>query len=370
MTATTVDVHSLPPLGEQLGRGGQASVFRLPTDPGTEPLLVKKYHESVDPDGERIDDLISWRFDLSEDDRSMLDGHACWPRRRLVDGARTVGVVIPEASNAFRWRAPDNSMTLRELQHLFLVEKARSTGIQVPEPHGRIRIVGQLAVLLEFFARHNLVHGDLSLKNILWRPVTDAGPGIYLLDCDGARFGDGSAPLPIVATQGWADPRLALKQISQPDGNSDLFALAVAFYSCYYGERSAIDHESLMSELSLKPWPPIPDSTLGMMAAGLSTKMSRPRASDWARELADLIRQLDDPSSYLGQRYRNERPEAVTRRRSVPTFGDAPAKAQSVPRPVTTQKAEMSSVQKAVLAIGIGVVTGAALAAAILAVVS
>lgn len=127
------------------------------------------------------------------------------------------GVVVPRIPQAF-FREPGRARTLD-----FLI-MARA---DPPAARHRVPVLLRLAEILRRLDQDELVHGDLSAKNIVW--CLDPEPGAYLIDCDGLhRRGTGS-PHP-AATPGWTDPRLADSHIQEHDHLSDRYALALAMY--------------------------------------------------------------------------------------------------------------------------------------------
>ena len=313
-----IDVKQLD-LGDELGRGGQAVVVALSGDRDDE--VFKRYLPRITVDSDALDALIVWRHGLRDEDREFLDERACWPSQRVVDGDTTVGVVIRRAPVRFLEMNKDGKTFLRELQRLFLVERMRKLGADVPEPLDRLRVVAQLAELLEFLGRHDVVHGDLSMKNVLWERPVPGRPAVFLLDCDGARIGEQPAPLPAVTTPGWSDPRIGKGEIRVHDAQSDLYALTLSFYRCYYGHQGSLDEQS--TTIRVPQWPPIDQNILQLTTDGLSHRDNRPAAAAWLTALQTLIAEIENPVSELSRQYRELRPAEEVRNMSAPVLADA-----------------------------------------------
>jgi hypothetical protein len=143
-----------------------------------------------------------------------------WPIDSVEDrNGAVLGVVIP--------KIPDSFFLPRDApRSLDFLHFARA---QPPPPDASIR-VSVLIRVAEIFAwldRHDLVHGDFSDKNIVWRAAPE--PGAYLIDCDWLHS---KRPPPThgTVTPGWIDPRLLDGMISAHDHYSDWYALALAIY--------------------------------------------------------------------------------------------------------------------------------------------
>jgi hypothetical protein len=342
-------------IGAMLGSGGQAvGVYLLEGDHTGQ--VFKRYKASLEVNDVALDELIRWRKQLPTISRSALDLHVSWPRARVVDGGSTVGVLLSRAPGAFY---KTNSGSLRDLQSLYLVDRMRRRGEEVPEPDDRLRITLQLVNLLWFFSSHDVVHGDLSMKNILWcppKPGDEHSPLIYLLDCDGAHFSGQDRPIPaVVTTPGWTDPRVETQVVPAHDAQSDLYALSLAIERCYFGRHS--DHGQ-GSIVDVPEWPPVRDDFLQLLRSGLSPDDRRPPPDEWVLPIHNLIAELDDPASEIGKRYRNP-PSEVESPAPPPLPPKRPQrKAQrglQTPRP-----------SRAVLAVLIGIVLGLVLSTLLL----
>lgn len=261
-------------IGDEVGSGGQASVHRVlsPQWPNT---LLKKYRD-VAPVAETLDALVSWRANLSDTDMEVLDTSTSWPLARVVDQGKTVGVLIPEAPDHF---AVDvrGSRRLNELSYLVFGDRSKRLGLPVPEPYVRAAIATNLAAVMELFERHDIVHGDLSFKNLLW--TSTPSPSCYLLDCDGVQMRDLPPALPHVTTQHWTDPRIQTGTIRHPDVDSDRLAMALVFYRSYFQARG--DFTGAKIALPVPDVPAVDPGVRELLERALVDHAPRPAAKEW-----------------------------------------------------------------------------------------
>ncbi len=368
-------IEDLGPVGSELGKGGQASVFELEDHP---ELVFKHYRPGLSIDSDALDELIGWRRGLDDADLKIVDAQTCWPRSRVVSDDQTVGVVFRRAPERFQVKLKSGNVKLRELQFLFLPGPSRRIGVDVPRAFPRAQVIGQLAELLAFLQDHGVVHGDLSMKNILWSHPEQTLDAVFLLDCDGARANGSRSPLPQVTTPGWTDPRIIKGTISDPDSSSDVYGLGLCFYRCYYG--SLGEHEPSNSTLKLPVYPPIDGPMMELTAATLSAGGERPSAKEWVAGLARMLADLSDESTPLGHAYQAERPkEQQSLSRSAPkapsSAPESPSeestKAATAPQsapsaaPISARSAR-PSMATTFLAISVGILVGAIVALIIL----
>ena len=293
-------------VGDEIGSGGQAIVYRLLSH---SQILFKEYRGvRIDPDG--LDRLIDWRTGLNAGDRDLLDRSASWPRSRVVNDDATVGVLIPEAPECFKIDVRGSSK-LNEVQYLAFGDRARKLGLELPGPGERAGIIATLADLLELFDRHRIVHGDISFKNVLWSTKTDAST--YLLDCDGALQGRHRSALPQVTTQHWTDPRVQKSTIARPDVDSDRLALGLLFFRTYFQVRANFTGTEL--QFDVPSHPPLNRSVDTLIEKTLHSSSGRSSASEWQR-----IRHL---STFLEQSGYSENVPAASSNgtHSAPTYG-------------------------------------------------
>ncbi|QKV75296.1 hypothetical protein [Amycolatopsis sp. Hca4] len=209
--------------GPELGRGGQGRVTTLRKLMGrpADGVVVKRYNPQVVPNAAALTRLVSWRRSLDVQQRQQLDAVACWPLSVLVERGRAVGTVLPLVPAGFGfWTGTPSGIrrfVLNELQFLVAGRHLlRRRGIPETTTADRLRILATFTEAVALLHGHDVVLGDLSLKNLLWR-TGDEGPGIFLLDCDGLRL-EGTDPVtPQSNSPSWADPAFPATQNQQSD---------------------------------------------------------------------------------------------------------------------------------------------------------
>lgn len=203
--------------------GGHSHLFASSAPAG---VIYKRYRSPI-RDAHRRWQLLRIRqlgrevlIHRSQEPGSTPEASINWPIDSVQDSHGAIlGVVIPRVPGSFF--LPGDSP--RALDFLLL---ARA---QPPPPPARVR-VAVLIRIAEIFAwlhRNELVHGDFSSKNVVWR--SEPEPGAYLIDCDWLQP-QRPPPHHGTATRGWFDPRLDEGFIQAPDHYSDWYALALAMY--------------------------------------------------------------------------------------------------------------------------------------------
>jgi hypothetical protein len=196
MTLATGLAEHRAALGEReyLSSGGQSTIYQLPGyslrgTPG--PFVYKEYHKHLgEISGNGLAGLIAVRESLDAKERQWLDGCAVWPMRVVVDRGAVTGVImrlIPdEYFQKLRLPSGRTARLPREAQHLF-TERRRCEKLGWPyaEPRQRLQLCAQLSYTVAFLHRRDIVFGDISPRNVLFRltPTT----GMMLVDCDAIR---------------------------------------------------------------------------------------------------------------------------------------------------------------------------------------
>ena len=199
MSDDEIDRADLGDLGDRLGKGGQATVHRLPSlrlpDVAGEGVY-KHYHVGHQPPhGLRA--IVRARSKLAAPVRARLDEIASWPARVVIDRGVICGVVMPLIPGSFfdHRRLPSGKVSTlpREVQSLFIgPELAARAGLAFPDTTERLAVCRDLAGALALLHENGLVFGDINAKNELFR--TGAAPSVMLVDCDAVRI-RGSAPV-------------------------------------------------------------------------------------------------------------------------------------------------------------------------------
>jgi hypothetical protein len=212
MTDVVLDRRSLGKLGELLGEGGQARVYKaaklmLPDAPGA---LVYKAYKTGGVPANGLRRLVATRNQLDDVRRARLDELAAWPLRVVEDGGVALGVVMPLIPKTFfQTRFLPGTGRLahdqREVQNLFVDPGlAARLGMPVPTRAQRLTICRDLAAAVHVVHRMGLVIGDLNARNALFR-LTDR-PHIMLVDCDAVRIRGTASPLSQLNAPDWDPP--------------------------------------------------------------------------------------------------------------------------------------------------------------------
>lgn len=196
--------------------------------------LVKLYRPGFpkEPD-EALDRLIELPAELGPADRALVDRSVCWPACRLVEGGRTVGVLLAKAPPRFSapMRRLDGEVSVPlEIDHLVQLSNAwyRQRGWTPPTVAERLLVARNLAAVATLFERNDVVYGDWSYANAFW--ARDSGD-VFVIDADAAAFGS-RTPL---QSPGWEDP-LAAAGV-RLEATADRYKLALVVLRCLTGVR-------------------------------------------------------------------------------------------------------------------------------------
>lgn len=223
----------LEPLSE-IAKGAEGTVYRVG---GTIrqypiPLAFKKVGGSKAMDQptrlrtlENMRRAVGFRRALPSTDQITLDGLAAWPVEMVEDGGQPIGCLLPLLGDDFFFTAKQGKRMVLDLSRLSATEtQAKNLGqdrSSFSDPLVRLAILTQLAFALAFLHRHDIVYGDLSLKNVAF--ATDP-PRVLLMDCDAtAHLSDlsrkqGNSPF-------FAPPELATQR--RQDKETDVYKLGL-----------------------------------------------------------------------------------------------------------------------------------------------
>jgi len=202
-------------LGQQLGSGGQATVFLVPelTLPDAAGSLVFKQYkgDQVSPHGLRA--IVGVRSRLDADDQRRLDSIAAWPVRVVRDAGRICGVVMPLIPDSFFQERTlptgRRSRDPREVQNLFVdPELADRLGMPRLSMSERMAVCRDLAAGLALLHRHGVVFGDVNAKNELFRVRPE--PMVMFVDCDAVRIRGSAAVVRQLNAPDWNPPEGAV----------------------------------------------------------------------------------------------------------------------------------------------------------------
>ena len=178
----------------KVAEGGQGTVFRLARPAGT---LLKLYHREVAVLADELGRLI----DLPA--RYAVATRAAWPSGRVFHRGRCVGLLMPEAPSRFTATIA-GCRRLLELQYLLYPPRAMWAELALPDPDERRRLAAGYVELFRELHDHDVVLGDVSMRNLLW--TLSGGPGVYAIDCDGFRVAGRPPAVRPADTAGWVDP--------------------------------------------------------------------------------------------------------------------------------------------------------------------
>ncbi|MPZ80024.1 MAG: hypothetical protein GEV28_06330 [Actinophytocola sp.] len=246
-------------VAEVVADGGQGAVFRLSRPAG---VLLKLYHNDVDVLADELGRLIALPTGVGSADRALIRAMTAWPTGRVFHRGRCVGLLMQEAPARFatvlagRWR-------LLELQFLLYPRRAMWDELVLPTDAERRWLTVRYLRLFQVLHRHDVLVGDVSMRNLLWT-LTD-GPGVFAIDCDGFRIAGRQPAVRPADTVGWADPAARWGEVT-PD--TDRYKLALLTLRLLLGDH-AVTPEDVRASGSLR-------ATLGPVLAGLAEQAARP----------------------------------------------------------------------------------------------
>ncbi|MCA9835820.1 MAG: hypothetical protein KC422_02860 [Trueperaceae bacterium] len=201
-------------LGQELGRGGEASVFQLRFQTNK---AIKLYHK---PDAERVKKLRVMVANPPHDPTREA-GHVsiAWPEALVHDGeGRVIGFVMPLLDMK-------RSLALHQVYNP-KIRRQRAAGLNW---HYLIRIARNLCTVVAALHEGGYVIGDLNESNVL---VTDRAL-VSLVDCDSIQVREGRKLYRCtVAKAEYLAPELHNKDFNRVNRqeNHDNFSLAVLLF--------------------------------------------------------------------------------------------------------------------------------------------
>jgi hypothetical protein len=300
----TVDESRLGPR-DRLNQGANGTIwrltgFQLADDPGA---LVYKQYQGVHAGGVSLPGLASIvraRLRLPDRQQAAFDKLTVWPLRIVVDSSGTpLGVLMRLIDSAFiqdmRLPSGKRASVAREIQHLiFDPAVARRFGVDVPADRDRMSrfiVCERMAMAMAIMHGANLVYGDLSARNVLYR--LHPTPSVLLVDCDAARVKGSAAVNKQQDSPDWDAPEGA-----QQTQSSDRYKLALFVLRCMLpGRNASLNRDPATARAVLNP------SGQQLMRAALTGPPNdRPPAREWLSWLRQQIgRQPLPPRSDNGR---------------------------------------------------------------------
>ncbi|MEU0478537.1 hypothetical protein ABZ260_05020 [Streptosporangium sp. NPDC006013] len=258
---------------EPLGEGGQGVVTRVH---GPGPLVYKEYMPQAGTvNGHALADLVSFGHALPPGDRQLLFAHCAWPVARVLHGDRVTGFLMHEVPGEFRGTIGGKSK-LVELQYLLYTPNWSWQDLHQPDLEGRVTIALLAAQLIDLLHGHGFVLGDISFRNLLWRPAPPYR--IFVLDCDGFRRHGGEPVLRQAHTPDWDDPH---QPATGPDLDTDRYKLALLMGRLL--TRNAYVRPGAEPELLSGLDPYVATAVTGLFAQAATPRGLRPTAAEWAQ---------------------------------------------------------------------------------------
>lgn len=265
---------SLPLEPEPLDKGGQGVVIRVL---GPENLVYKEYMpQAGHVNAKALAELVDFGHQRTGEVGSLL-AQCAWPVARVVHEGRVTGFLMPHVPQEFYGPIGGKSK-LVELQYLLYEPNWAWLDLHQPDIRGRLEVATQSAKLIDLLHVHGWVVGDMSFRNLLWRP--GAPYKVFLLDCDGLRRHGEEPVLRQAHTPDWDDPH---QPSSGPELDTDRYKLAL------------LVGRVLSRTASVRPGqepallPGLPDQVVTavreLFARAHGPRGSRPSAAEWVQAL-------------------------------------------------------------------------------------
>ncbi|MEV5749772.1 hypothetical protein AB0L00_18285 [Actinoallomurus sp. NPDC052308] len=285
------------PLREVTARGtvlatenGESEVlYEIADQPG---WIVKRYRPGFPRDPvDVLDRLIALPSGMPPTDLALVDSSTSWPVSRVVDGDRTVGVILARAPAAFsvpiRLISGTTQARLLEVDQLVQTDPDFFTrrGWEPPTVTERLAVARGLAAVGAVFERHDVVYGDWSYANAFW---TRGDGRVFVIDVDSC----GIADRPWAESKSWDDPSFAPG--TRLTTLTDRYKLAVLVLRCLSGVRG-MDFQAAHAALP----PPIRGGPLGtaLRTALTADPERRPAMSELLALLDSAVTDLPGTAS-------------------------------------------------------------------------
>jgi hypothetical protein len=302
--------------GHDLGRGGQGRVTAVGgvLINGRWTAALKTYSGDVVRalDTAALEKIVGFPQAIGVNDRDWLYEHTAWPAVIAEEHGAARGFlmrVVP-AEYYFGFRTQTQGTLQKPADVAFLLNSDRyisSSGLSVND-RDRLALLGNIAAALSRLHRLGVVVGDLSPKNLLFRPR--GTPGCFIIDCD-AMLLQGRTVLPQVQTPDWEVP--PGEPIATPA--TDAYKFGLLAIRLFARDQSSHDRMAL-TRLS--------DELGRLAAASQQNRSQRPSPETWIPVLTAAARNLPSAKASV--------PPAASWPRFTPP-GPAPTPGTAAPRP-------------------------------------
>ncbi|MEN3540026.1 hypothetical protein AAH991_33295 [Microbispora sp. ZYX-F-249] len=333
--------HTLALEADRLGEGGQGVVTRVL---GPENLVYKEYMPQASQVNDRaLADLVDFGQRQAAGEARTLLAQCAWPVARVVSGGRVTGFLMPEVPGEF-YGPIGGKPKLVELQYLLYEPNWAWQDLHQPHVMGRLEIATLAAKLIDLLHNHGWIVGDLSFRNLLWRPA--APYKVFMLDCDGLRRHGAEPVLRQAHTPDWNDPH---QPSSGPDLDTDRYKLALLVGRVLSRTASVRPGEEPALLPGLPDQVTTPVRELFARAAG--PRGTRPAVAEWVQALEGRKRiavtrpsrpQPSAPTGPLAPMNLGTGRSSVPISRPVPNSRRAPSQPVVNPTPIERRWAPLS----------------------------
>ena len=281
----------------EIGSGGMARVyavpdFILPELPGGS-FVYKKYRSKIRPiPAYGLSQLVRFYGGLDPAQRERFDRSFNWPVRVVLDGNDgAAGVILPLLPEPFfltlRLGSGARKRKPAEAQFLFKDSSyCARVAIPFPDEQQRRALCRSLTYALGLLDRADVVYGDLSARNFLFR--IQPRPAVMLVDCDAVRPHGGASALGHQPhSPDWEPPEALLARRRKDSGGysvqnkaTDRYKLGLAILRILTpGDGCSTNIDPAAAR------PHLPLNLYTLLQRSLSEDpTARPAARDWYRE--------------------------------------------------------------------------------------
>lgn len=282
---------------KELGKGGMAIIFDVPeyfaADSPSVQMVFKKFRRRIRPVPVfGLEMLIKVRDALHPDQCKAIDRSFNWPVRVVTDDEQGAsGLILPRLDNSYflRLRNSYGEVKVKPAEGQFLVAEpdyCDRAQIAFPSTTQRLQLCYSLVTGMGLLHRADVVYGDLSLRNFLFRLTPK--PAIQFVDCDAMRPWGATSALGLQPhTPDWEPPEAQrAKKVSNSVGfavqnkATDRYKLGLAILRIMTpGPRAAEKRDPTLAKHVMPGhlYPLLEQSILGQ-------PQDRPTAKDWYEE--------------------------------------------------------------------------------------